>query len=205
LAFFPSFHYPGVKVFLFGGGEMEKLDKQDFIKLLDIANQRIRHHHDALWKEETHYTWLVYILAAGVIYIFFISGVSWPLKAGIAILLSVIGICVCLIGYSVVRKEGRYFHEAIQIRNRLNRAIGLDKRIKIELDFDEMLLPRKDTEIKNWHEVRCKANKPLKELLGGLFKWDSMVIRDWFQITLLFPILIFVIMIVLSIIKVCSA
>jgi hypothetical protein len=185
---------------LFGGGVM---DKQELIKLLDLANQRVRHHHDALWKEETHYTWLVYILAAGVIYIFFISGVCWPLKAVIDVPLSIIGICVCLIGYSVVRKEGRYFHEALQIRNRLNRAVGLDKRIKIEPDFNEMLMPKNDLEIKNWQEVRRKANKPLKKLLGGVFKWGSMGIRDWFQITLLFPILLFVIMIALSIINVC--
>jgi hypothetical protein len=74
------------------------VDKQELIKLLDIANQRVRNHHDALWKEETHYTWLVYILAAGVISIFFISGVCWPLKAVIDITLSIVGICACQIG-----------------------------------------------------------------------------------------------------------
>ncbi len=184
------------------------MDKQELIKLLDFANQRVRHHHDALWKEETHYTWLVYILAAGVIYIFFISGVCWPLKAGIAVLLSMIGICVCLVGYSVVRKEGRYFHEALQIRNRLNCALGLDKRIKIEPDFNEMLIPNKDTEIKDWNDVESEANKCLRQLLKGIFRPNStkptpMGIRDYFQITLLLPILLFVAMIILSIIKVC--
>jgi hypothetical protein len=177
------------------------MDKQELVKLLDIANQRVRHHHDALWKEETHYTWLLYILAAGVIFIFFINGVCWPLKAIISVPLSIIGICVCIIGYKVVRKEGEDFHEALQICNRLHYAIGLNQRIRTKSGFNEMLIPAEYTEIKDWHEVKCKANKHLGDLLKGIFKPGSIGIRDRFQITLLFPILIFSLMIVLSIIK----
>jgi hypothetical protein len=179
------------------------MDKKELITLLDLANQRVRLHHNALWKEETHYTWLVYILVAGAIYIFFVVRLYWPLKAAIDIFLSMIGIIVCLLGCSVVRKEGRYFNKVRQIRNRLNYAIGLSQRVKAEHDFNEMLLPFQDTEIKDWNEVESKANKPPKDLLKGIFKPDSMGIRDWFQITLLLPILLFAIIIVLSIIKVC--
>jgi hypothetical protein len=182
------------------------MDKQELIKLLDIANQRLRHHHDALWKEETHYTWLLYILVAGVIFIFFINGVCWTLKALIIFFLGIIGISICLIGYSVVRKEGQYFHEAIQIRNRLNCAIGLNQRIKTESDFNKMLIPNSDTKVKDWDRVKSEANKCLRQLLKGIFKPNStkptpMGIRDWFQVTLLLPILLFSLMIVLSIIK----
>jgi len=182
---------------------MEKLDKQDFIKLLDIANQRVRHHHDALWKEETHYTWLAYILAAGVIFIVFGSDFCWALKAIISIPLGMIGVCICIIGFRVIRKEGEDFHEALQVCRRLNCAIGLNQRIKTESGFNEMLIPGEHIKIKSWRKVKSEANKPLKKLLGGVFKWRSMGIRDWFQITLLFPILLFVIMIALSIIEVC--
>ena len=176
------------------------MDKQELIKLLEIANQRIRHHHDALWKEETHYTWLVYILAAGVIFIAAGSGFSWILKPVIIAILGIIGIVICWLGYLVVRKEGQFFHVALQIRNRLNYAVGLSQSVKIEPDFNERLIPDEDIEIKSWEKINCEANKPLKCLLKGIFKPSSMGIRDWFQITLLLPILLFITMIIISII-----
>jgi hypothetical protein len=39
----------------------------NLIKLFEINEQRVRHHHDCIWKEETHYTWAAYILAGGLI------------------------------------------------------------------------------------------------------------------------------------------
>ncbi len=178
------------------------MDKQELIKLLDIANQRLRHNHDALWKEETHYTWLLYILVAGVIFIIASSELCWTLKAIISVPLSVIGICVCLIGYKVVRKEGQYFHEAIQIRNRLNCAIGLNQRIETESGFNKILIPNSDTKVKDWAKARREANLRIEELLKYVFtKPCCLGIRDWFQITLLLPILIFSFMIVLAIVK----
>jgi len=179
------------------------MDKQELIKLLDITNQRIRHHHDALWKEETHYTWLVYIITAGVVFIAFASPACWILKASIITTLGIIGSFICYFAYRVVRREGQFSHEALQIRNRLNCAIGLNQPIKIEPNGEEIMIPTKDTEIKDWNVVESKANKPLGNLVKGVFKPGSMDmgIRDWFQITLLLPVLLFVSMIILSITK----
>ncbi len=44
--------------------------KTELLKHFELANQRIRYHHDSLWEEEKHYSWWVYILLAGLIYIY---------------------------------------------------------------------------------------------------------------------------------------
>ena len=175
------------------------MDKQELIKLLEIANQRLRHVHDALWKEETHYTWLVYILAAGVVFVVVSSEACGTVKTIIASVLSLIGILVCLFAYSAVRKEGRFFHTALQIRNRLNFALDLNNFTLNKPYEGKKLLPNDEVEVKDWKEVECKANKSLKELLKGIFRPSSIGIRGYFQLTLLLPIPLFLVMLLLSI------
>jgi hypothetical protein len=181
------------------------MENSELIYLVDIANQRIRHHHDALWKEETHFTWLVYTCLAGVIYIF--TGVTLSLegKAIVIGVLGVLGILLCIAGYSVVRKEGELMHEAIQVRNRLNKAIKYNSIDNT--DIFKKAIPQSEIQVKSWDRAKTEANKKLfweliKACLVSSFKRDSMGIRDWFQIILLSPICIFWVMIILSIIRI---
>ena len=183
-----------------------KFENSELIHLLDIANQRLRHHHDALWKEETHYTWLSYILAGGLIYLLVISRqISLDLLIAIgfflaAVTLSFIGIFVCIIGFKVIRLEGIYFHTAIEIRNRLHLALNLDKYYvegKRIFPDDELKSP------KDWDKVEKDANKCPEQLLNCEVleqllclketenQSDNYRIRDLFQLTMLLPLVIF--------------
>ena len=75
-------------------------ENQELIKLFEIANQRLRHIHDALWKEEAHYTWLIYILVAGAILALNVNDL--PI---VAIVLSAIGIGICWVGFFVLKEK----------------------------------------------------------------------------------------------------
>ena len=44
--------------------------QQELLKLLEIISQRIQHHHDSLWEEAKHYSWWIYIIFAGLIYLY---------------------------------------------------------------------------------------------------------------------------------------
>jgi len=164
----------------------------------------MKHHHDALWKEETHYTWISYILAGGLIYVLIGSQASNVLKSAIAIALSVIGILLCVIAFRVVRLEGQYFHRALQIRNRLNRALQLhnyrlknDKHGYLIYPDDETKFD--DFEFKEWHKVDDDANMPVKRFLRTSPKFCGFGIRHLFQLTLLLPMTVFLVGIVVSI------
>jgi hypothetical protein len=45
-------------------------ENSELWKHLELMAQRINHHRDALWEEEKHYTWWIYITFVGLIYIF---------------------------------------------------------------------------------------------------------------------------------------
>ncbi|MCX6011172.1 MAG: hypothetical protein NT134_02785 [Chloroflexi bacterium] len=190
--------------------EEPKFENSELIHLLDIVNQRLRHLHDSLWKEETHYTWLSYILVGGLIYLLVISRqTSLDLLTAIgffllAFFLSIIGIFICIMGFNVIRLEGKYFHTAIEIRNRLHLALKLDKyyvegkRIFPDTKYYNEL------EVKDWKEVEKAANKCLGQLLNCEAlkeqliclkepeeKSEKYTIRDLFQLTMLLPLTIF--------------
>ena len=135
--------------------ENDRFENQDLIRLFEVANQRLRHIHDALWKEETHYTWLIYILVAGAI----LALRDLPI---VAIVLSVIGIVICDVGFFVVRRESKFF-----------------KRAKQSVDNYVARLNISDLE-------------PPQEGEPGTS------IQDYFRITLLIPIAVFIVLIVLS-------
>jgi len=183
-----------------------KFENIELLRLLDIANQRLRHHHDTLWKEETHYTWLSYILAGGLIYLLVVSTqtkLNLLTTIGFflaAVTLSIIGIFICIMGFKVIRLEGMYFHTAIEIRNRLHRALKLDK-YHIE---DKRIFPDDELESpKDWDKVKKDANKCPEQLLNcetlkqllSLEEPENQSsryrIRDLFQLTMLLPMIIF--------------
>ncbi len=123
------------------------------MKFLEIAQKRIEHQHSVLWQVETHYTWLVYVIAGGLAYVFFeappnLQDLWVPLLSGIGLILS-------LIGYFVVRLEGEYLYENRQIYSRTL------QRLPCLLG----LHPKQEQETKDWKEVRKSANKSFLFLL----------------------------------------
>lgn len=100
------------------------LEEDNAIRLFTNANQRLRHIHDALWKEETHYTWLVYILIAGVVWILG-SDIDEIWGGILAISLSLVGIFVCLIGYYVLIRERYFFEQAMESWKKYANELGI--------------------------------------------------------------------------------
>ena len=196
------------------------INTNELMKLIELANARIRHHHDTLWKEEVHYTWISYILVGGLIYLLTVSTqlqLNLITATGFfvtALLLSFVGMFLCVLGYKVIRKEGADYHTALQIRNRLYRAIGLHKYNTV----DGSIFPDDELSVKDWEQVKQEVNKDIKYLINRkinkfwlkssfkilfrFFKKDDLIednsidkaklgIRDIFQITMLLPIPVF--------------
>jgi len=158
------------------------VNEPELLRLLEIAAQRVRHHHDALWEEEKHYSWWIYIIFAALIFVYAHRPfVAWQ---NVAILTagSAFGVFICLIGYKVVRRESKYFHEAIQIRDRIIIALGLDQPVARPDGASFTMMPPNQISIKDWNSVRSEANKSLRQLAAAIFR-RNLGIRDCFQLT----------------------
>lgn len=145
--------------------------EETLLKLLDIASQRAKDHHDSLWEEEKHYMWWAYIIFAGLFFLRF-GGQLFIRPTEILILTiigSVFGIFMSLTAYSVVRREGEYFHEALQISARISSALNLNESKLPHPFVGESLLPPEEVTVETWYLVTSDANKPLLKLfLGGV-------------------------------------
>lgn len=186
-------------------------DDSDFLKFLEIIQNRIEHQHSVLWRVETHYTWLVYVIAGGLAYVFFEAPPNlqklWiPLLGGLGIILSVLG-------YFVVRLEGEYLHE--------NREIY--KRTLGKLPHLKRLHPEQEQKAKFWENAKNDANKSFPLLLLSVFCNTILIVpiylltcrkttgcvsnkinklrltvRDAFQVTLLIATILFIITILFT-------
>jgi hypothetical protein len=155
----------------------DKLDDK-LTKYLEITSERVTHHGRLLWQEEQHYTWWVYILFAALATVLLSESLgSWRIV--LIVLVSGFGIIVSFIGYKVIRIEGRQLHHALANQESVLSQLGL------------------------CHEKRAKAtpNKTLKELLVGFAKTivqtklpenEALGIRDYFQLTLIVAVLLFI-------------
>jgi hypothetical protein len=113
-------------------------DQQELLKLLEIISQRIQHNHDALWEEAKHYSWWVYIIFAGLIYLYFkrpLLAILEPWQLALLIGLgSLFGIFLSLIGLNAVYRESKHFNEARCIRSHIIRELNVKQSIKQEFD-----------------------------------------------------------------------
>lgn len=189
------------------------MDRSELLKFLEIAQRRIENQHSVLWKVETHYTWLVYIIAGGI-------AATWLAPTNlthenlllISGFVSVLGLALSLLGYYVIRLEGEYLYENLQIYN----------RTVTRLPDLRYLHPEQGIEVKEWDEVKSTANKCFGLLLasvilsvvlvlfhiplcrkgtGRLSGWlrkFRLGVRDVFQLTLLLAAALFLSIIVLS-------
>ena len=161
---------------------MNDEDKK-LLKYLEIIERRIQHHHDALWEEEKHYTWWIYVLIGFIILVVTSEFISIKTKELIIIGISLIGIFISCSAYRVVRKEGEYFFEAKQIY--FNTIVALKINTLVYLPNSYPKIQSKCFNLVN------DANKPLLGLFSGLFKKRKLGIRDYFQLTFIIFFIIF--------------
>lgn len=184
---------------------MEKESK--LLKLLELVSQRIADHRDALWEEEKHYTWWIYIIFGGLIYIFVNDYLCLQWKMVLITLGSLFGVFISLTGYNVIRRESEQFHLARQIYARTVIALGLNQPIPRPNGCNHLLLmPEDEIKEEDFESVSC-ANKPrdvlrsalveilpdtwnlkkkLKDKLTDACKtYEKFGIRDAFQLTFL--------------------
>ena len=91
---------------------MDDERNQKLLKLLDIVSQRVRHQHSALWEEEKHYSWWVYVLFAGLIWVYTNEHLSVVQKHTIITLGGIFGMGLAFWAFQGIRRESEYFLKA---------------------------------------------------------------------------------------------
>jgi hypothetical protein len=95
--------------------------QQELLKLLEVISQRIQHNHDALWEEAKHYSWWIYIIFAGLIYLYFklpSFTILEPWQRALLVGLgSAFGVFISIMGFNAIRLESKYFKDARCVRN----------------------------------------------------------------------------------------
>ncbi len=167
------------------------LGDPELLKFLAIASERLRRHHNSLWEEEKHYSWWIYIIFAGLIFLYINQSLALSNKLTLIILGTLFGIFISLIGYNVVRRESEYFHEAFQIYDRTTKALGLDQPMPTLGDSDLTSLVR-PVNVKDFNSVKSQANKSLRQLIIGASR-RKLGIRDCFQLTFVTMALLFIV------------
>jgi len=150
-------------------------ESEDLLKLLETISQRIQNHHSALWEEEKHYSWWIYIIFAGLIYVYLkmlppsIVFLTLFQKTLIMFLGCTLGIFICLMAYNVVRRESEFFYDARQIRARIITTLDLNQQMPNPYS-DKHLLPDSETSIEDFDTYRATANKSIFVLFNSARK-----------------------------------
>lgn len=172
-------------------------NNQKLSKLLELASQRLRHHHDALWEEEKHYTWWVYVILGVVIFIYVNQFSVVGYKILLIVIVSLFGIFISWMGYTVVRREGEFFYEAFQVYKHTAVALGLNQPVPHPNGGKPIpLMPQ--TDIQDFVDVKSKANKSFRELITSVFK-KEFGIRDCFQLTFVISAVLFIFFCIFSV------
>jgi len=192
-------------------------NKSILASFLELAQRRIENQHSVLWKVETHYTWLVYIIAGGLAFVWLSVDPNLE-EQGLLILRfgSILGLVLSLIGFYVVRLEGDYLHEDHQIY----------RRTVVNLPELYNLHPEGELKEMEFIEAKNRANKSIIGLFISILlnilispviifmprkcsrrflRWLdrigherlfglrlSLTVRDAFQITLLLAAMLFI-------------
>jgi hypothetical protein len=111
-----------------------KIPSAEDLQLLNVAHELRKYHHNALWEEEKHFTWIASILLSATVAI----GATDKINSGgrflSVLLLSIIGLSLCGLALAVVRRESRTFEEAaVRFLQQLNKCFPGDHR-KIYFD-----------------------------------------------------------------------
>jgi len=182
--------------------------QQALLKLLEVISQRVQHHHDALWEEEKHYSWWIYIIFGGLIYLYLrlpsFTALEPYQQALLMSLGSVLGVFISIMGYHAVRREGEMFHKARKIRKRILAALEIEQ--SIIQDFDSIEGEANKSFWGLWKyaivSLFSAVFSSLCGLLARVFKKKpnenkksnntNFSIRDGFQLTFLITALLFI-------------
>ena len=133
---------------------------------LDLATKIRHYHHNAIWEEQKHFTWLISIILSGQLVVF-TSDTSG--KVVLVFVGSVVGILLAITAFRVQRREGVYFRNA--------NAIFVEEYNAL---YPKMSLPLPSQ----------KANKGILDLVLSFFI-GKLGVRDYFQFLFLTFIVIF--------------
>jgi hypothetical protein len=98
---------------------------EDWLRYLEIVSQRVRHCHDALWEEEKHYSWWIYPILAGTIWVL----ASEPLQSDpclqtiIVAVASSLGIYLSWAGFHTISREHGFFRSWLYLQDQIEVAL----------------------------------------------------------------------------------
>jgi hypothetical protein len=135
---------------------------------LDLAIKIREYHHNAIWEEQKHFTWLISIILSAQLLV--LTSDKFRASGKVLVVVgSVVGILLAMTGFRVQRREGSYFRNAnanfVEEHNAL---------------YPHMQLPLPSQ----------KANKNIFVLVLSFFTGKSGI-RDYFQFLFLCFIVIF--------------
>ena len=157
----------------------------ELLKHLEVVSQRERHHHDILWEEEKHYSWWVYVVFAGLVFIYSHSNPAFlPEYKIIAIIFGTfLGVWLSISAIRVIHLESKYLHEARQLYTRTIIALELHKHYIL---CNELLVP--EIEFKDMDCVRYNANK-FDFGIRSIFKYHFLLVAHLFVGFMIFSII----------------
>jgi len=148
----------------------QETENNDSLKKIDLAHKIRTFHHNSLWEEEKHFTWLISIILSAQIIFYTNNLLVNRDKIFFTLVSSLIGIFLCITAYRVLRREGLYFHTALSRFVKEYNSVNQNSPIP---------------------EVSEIANKPILRLIASFFT-NKAGVRDGFQLLFLFFILIFI-------------
>lgn len=137
---------------------------------LDMAFRIRAYHHNSIWEEQKHFTWLISIFLAAELIALNGEGLSRASRAVIVIAGSVVGIILASVGFRVQRREGESFRRA--------NALFVEEFNAI-FPLATLEPPAPD------------ANKTIRSLAASFLRGRAGV-RDYFQVLFLSFIIVFV-------------
>lgn len=174
-------------------------NRQSLEKYLEVISERERHYHNALWEETKHYSWWVYVLFGGLIYLYIHHGIANNIKSIIIIVFSLFGMWISFAAINAIRRDGEAFCVAHQMFQRAIIALGLDKK-KPNLPGNGILYEEGGKEGVKWQEideVKLGATK-----CGFDRSNCSFSIRYIFWVTFWIALVLFAVLIILSLLTV---
>ena len=147
----------------------EQSESATSMEKLDLLLKIRQGHHDAIWEEQKHFTWLISIILSGQFVIFAGVQIASTQKIALVVVSSLVGILFAVVGFRTQRIEGVYFTNANAAFNEASRAA-----------FRTAESPWK----------RSNPNRTIRDLILAIFTNKSGV-RDYFQFLFLSFIAIF--------------
>jgi hypothetical protein len=168
-------------------------DRQELFEILEISQALRKYYHDALWEEEKHFTWWVSLVFPYLVFVYSQSQLYAWQKVAMITFGCLFGLCLSFLGYLVIRKEGIYFRDAMEIFCRTSRALGLHESQEHVSDQKRRLALMPEYPVsESFEEARDKANKSFTRLLSSVYQPKTLGVRDCFQLIFVLSGLLFV-------------